>query len=146
MSLRKVWSILFAVLVSGMSLVQILFMVISYINHSTICESSAEYCERFPTGIRILYRVLTSIIPFSCIMPSFLLANFVRYQEKEHTDTRLFQDKRYEHTRISKRPSLMAYVDAPLIVDNPNEDVEKVELVSTILCSHFQSPKPTILF
>ena len=123
-------TILFAVLVSGMSLVQILFMFISYINHSIILESSAEFCKRFPIAIRILYRVLTSIIPFSCIMPSFLLANFVRYQEKEHTDTRLFQDKRYEHTRISKRPSLMAYVDAPLIVDNPNEDVEKVELVS----------------
>ena len=83
-------TILFAVLVFGISLVQIMFMNLSYAHHAIILEKSSTFCERFPKGIRILYRVISSVIPFSCLMPSFLLANLVRYQEKEHTDTRSF--------------------------------------------------------
>ena len=124
-------TILFAVLVCGMTLVQLLFMLISFSHHAIILENSSTFCERFPKGVRTLYRIVSSLIPFSCIMPSFLLANLIRYQEKEHTDTRLFQDQRYQHSRISRRPTLMVYTDNEGLLDSQKPEAESVGLVST---------------
>ena len=82
--------ILFCFLVSGMILSQMMFVFLSYQHHYNILENTPLLKISSEVGKRA-YRIISSMIPFSCIMPAFVLGNLIRYQQKEHTKQREFQ-------------------------------------------------------
>ena len=103
--------ILFSFLVSGMILVQVMFMFLAYQHHSNILENTPLLKISSEVGKRA-YRIISSMIPFSCIMPAFVLGNLIRNQQKEHTKQREFQFQD-EGRPLSKNEGDAKVTDSP---------------------------------